>query len=71
MIYAPPNLPDKIVAKWTETLDAMKKDKAWNKMTKGLGSIPSIMPPAETKAFVKKQYETIKGIAEKVGLSVK
>ena len=47
-----------------------KKDKAWNKMTKGLGSIPSIMPPADTKAFVKKQYETFKAVAEKVGLSV-
>jgi tripartite-type tricarboxylate transporter receptor subunit TctC len=39
-------------------------------MTMGLGSIPSIMPPSETKAFVKKQYETFKEIAEKVGLSV-
>ncbi|MAE08902.1 MAG: hypothetical protein CL661_09110, partial [Bacteroidetes bacterium] len=28
------NLPDEVVAKKTETLDAMKKDKVWNPMTK-------------------------------------
>lgn len=70
-IWGPKGMPQPVVDKWVATLAALKKDKAWNKMTKGLGSIPSIMPPAETKAFVKKQYETIKGIAEKVGLSVK
>ena len=51
-------------------LGKLKKDKAWNKMTKGLGSVPSIMNPVDTKAFVKNQYETFKAVAEKVGLSV-
>ena len=70
-IWGPKGLPADVTKKWVATLASLKKDKAWNKMTKGLGSIPSIMPPAETKAFVKKQYETIKEIAEKVGLAVK
>jgi tripartite-type tricarboxylate transporter receptor subunit TctC len=70
-IWGPKGLPDDVVAKWTEVLGKLKGDKAWNKLTKGLGSIPSIMPPAETKAFVKKQYETFKAVAEKVGLSIK
>jgi len=70
-IWGPKDLPKEVVDKWVATLASLKKDKAWIKMTKGLGSIPSIMPPAETKAFVKKQYETFKKIAEKVGLSVK
>jgi len=70
-IWGPKGLPDDVVAKWTDVLGKLKEDKAWNKLTKGLGSIPSIMPPAETKAFVKKQYETFKGVAEKVGLSIK
>jgi len=69
-IWGPKGLPKEVTDKWTSTLAALKKDKAWNKMTKGLGSIPSIMPPADTKAFVKKQYETFKAVAEKVGLSV-
>jgi tripartite-type tricarboxylate transporter receptor subunit TctC len=69
-VWGPKGLPKEVVNKWTATLASMNKDKAWNKMTMGLGSIPSIMPPSETKAFVKKQYETFKEIAEKVGLSV-
>ncbi len=70
-IWGPKGLPQLVVDKWVSTLASLKKDKAWNKMTKGLGSIPSIMSPADTKAFVKVQYETIKQIAERVGLAVK
>jgi tripartite-type tricarboxylate transporter receptor subunit TctC len=70
-IWGPKGLPKDVVDKWVDVLSKLKKDKAWNKMTKGLGSIPSIMSPTDTKAFVKTQYETIKKIAERVGLSVK
>lgn len=70
-VWGPKGLPKEVVDKWVATLASLSKDKAWIKMTKSLGSIPSIMPPAETKAFVKSQYETFKTIAEKVGLAVK
>ncbi|MEK9673874.1 MAG: tripartite tricarboxylate transporter substrate binding protein [Rhodospirillaceae bacterium] len=70
-VWGPKGLPKEVVDKWVATLASMNKDKAWKKMTTGLGSIPAIMPPAETKAFVQKQYETFKAIAEKVGLKVK
>jgi len=69
-VWGPKDLPKEVVDKWVSTLTALKTDKAWIKMTQGLGSIPSIMSPDETKAFVKTQYETFKGVAEKVGLSV-
>jgi len=69
-VWGPKDLPKEVVDKWVSTLAALKTDKAWIKMTQGLGSIPSIMPPDETKAFVKTQYETFKAVAEKVGLSV-
>ena len=70
-IWGPKGLPKEVVDKWVDVLGKLKKDKAWNKMTKGLGSIPSIMNPADTKAFVKTQFETFKKVAERVGLTVK
>ena len=69
-IWGPKGLPKEVTDKWVGVLGKLKKDKAWNKMTKGLGSVPSIMNPVDTKAFVKNQYETFKAVAEKVGLSV-
>lgn len=70
-VWGPPNLPQNVQDKWTGVLQGLAKDKAWNKMTKGLGSIPTIMDPADTKAFVKTQYETFKEVTERLGLTIK
>jgi tripartite-type tricarboxylate transporter receptor subunit TctC len=53
-IYGPKNLPKDAVAKWTSTLNSISKDKEWLDATQKLGSVPEIMSPNETKAFVKK-----------------
>ena len=70
-LWGPKNLPDDVVGKWLDVLQLLAKDKAWNKMTKGLGSLPMIMNPADTKAFVKTQYETFKEVTERLGLTIK
>ena len=43
-IYGP-GLPDNVVAKWVDTLEKLKKDAGWNKMTKSLGNIVDIRSP--------------------------
>jgi tripartite-type tricarboxylate transporter receptor subunit TctC len=70
-LWGPKNLPDEVVKKWTGILQKLKNDKGWNKMTKGLGSVPMIMNPADTKAFVKVQYETFKDVTERLGMTIK
>lgn len=70
-LWGPPGLPHEVTNKWVSVLGKIKKDKAWNKLTKGLGSVPSIRNPADTKAFVKIQYETFKDLAEKLGMVIK
>jgi tripartite-type tricarboxylate transporter receptor subunit TctC len=70
-LWGPKNLPADVVGKWTGLLQKLKTDKAWNKMTKGLGSLPMIMNPVDTKAFVKIQYETFKEVTERLGLTIK
>ncbi|MGI9424580.1 MAG: tripartite tricarboxylate transporter substrate binding protein, partial [Hyphomicrobiaceae bacterium] len=65
-IFGPPGLPKPIVDKWVSVLASLKEDKAFNKLIKNLGSIPDIRGPAETKAFVKNQYETFKKVVAKI-----
>ena len=69
-IYGPPGLPDDVVAKWTETLEAMKEDKAWNRMTTGLGNIVDIRSPEDTKAYVGEQYKVYDETLLKLGLRI-
>ncbi len=70
-LWGPPNLPRDVQEKWVGILQKLKDDKAWNKLTKGLGSIPTVLPPPETKAFVKTQYETFKEVVERLDLAIK
>ncbi|MFT5504773.1 MAG: tripartite-type tricarboxylate transporter receptor subunit TctC [Gammaproteobacteria bacterium] len=69
-IWGPPGLSDEVVNTWVGVLDKLKTDKAWNKLTKGLGSIPSIRNPVDTKAFVKAQYEAFKELTERLGMTI-
>lgn len=70
-IYGPPGLPKEVVGKWSSTLTSLVKDKAWNRMTKGLGNIVSIKSPEDTKAFVEKQYKVFDETMVKLGLTIK
>ena len=49
-LYGPKGLPQEVVDKWVDTLQMLKKDKSWNRMTTKLGSIPAISSPAEMES---------------------
>ena len=70
-LWGPKDLSEDVVTKWTGVLQGLEEDKAWNKMTKGLGSVPTIMNPSDTQAFVKAQYETFREVTERLGLTIK
>jgi tripartite-type tricarboxylate transporter receptor subunit TctC len=69
-LWGPPNLPKEVVDKWVTALQGVKKDKAWNKFTKSLGSIPQILPPEETEKFAKRQYEIYHELGKQLGLLI-
>ena len=69
-LWGPPGLPDEVVSKWVDVLAKIAEDKAWLKLTKGLGSIPYVQPPAETKAFVENQYLAFKTLTERLGMTI-
>lgn len=69
-LWGPPGLPKEVVQKWTDTLQSVKGDKAWLKMERSLGSVPQVMSPEKTKAFVDKQYHTYYKLGKELGLRV-
>jgi len=69
-IYGPPDLPEDVVAKWSESLTALQDNAAWLKLTTGLGNIVSIMSPEETKTFVEDQYKVFDAAIEKLGMRI-
>ena len=70
-LYGPKNLDDEVVNKWSDVLLSIKKDAGWLKMTRDLGSVPMIMAPADTKAFVKTQYDVFSEVTERLDLIIK
>ena len=70
-LYGPKNLPADVVDKWGVVLTSLSENEDWLKMTQDLGSVPMIMNPDDTKAFVKTQYEVFKDVTERLGLTIK
>lgn len=70
-LYGPKGLPSDVVSKWVDTLQKIKTDKSWNKMTKKLGSIPAITSPAEMEKFAESQFMAMRKVAEETGMMIK
>ena len=70
-IWGPPGLPDEVTDKWVGVMGKLKEDKAWLKLTRGLGSVPYIQSPEDTRMFVQKQYEAFRELTERLGMTIK
>jgi len=69
-VWGPPGMDQEAADKWVEALGKLKEDKAWIKLTEGLGSIPYVQGPDDTRAFVEKQYSAFKSLTEKLGMTI-
>lgn len=69
-VWGPPGMDPAATDKWVEVLGKLKDDRAWNKLTRGLGSIPSIRGPEDTRMFVQNQYEAFRTLTEKLGMTI-
>ena len=69
-VWGPPGMDQEAVDKWVEVLGKLKEDRAWLKLTEGLGSIPYVQSPEDTKAFVEKQYNAFRTLTEKLGMTI-
>ena len=69
-VWGPPDMNQEAADKWVEVLGKLKEDKAWIKLTQGLGSIPYVRSPEDTRAFVEKQYNAFRALTEKLGMTI-
>lgn len=69
-IYGPPNMDAKVAGKLRDALQKVKGDKAWNKFTKALGSVPYILDGPGTKKFVDDQYNAFNSLVTELGMKI-
>lgn len=70
-VWGPANMPQEAADKWIEVLQQLSTDESWIASTKLLGSIPQVLSPEDTKAFVEAQYNTFRAVADKLGMVVR
>jgi len=58
-----------VVDAWTGALAALARDRAWLDATRRVGSIPRLLGPAETRAFVAEQVALYRDLARRLGLA--
>ena len=67
-LFGPPGLPEEVVDAWTRALARLGEDRGWLEATRRLGSIPRLLGPAETRAFVAAQVELYRDLARRLGM---
>ncbi|MCE2522742.1 MAG: tripartite tricarboxylate transporter substrate binding protein [Rhodobacteraceae bacterium] len=70
-IWGPGGMDQEAVDKWVSVLASLKEDESWNAATTELGSIPAVMSPEDTRAFVEQQFNTFRVIADKLSMVVR
>ena len=70
-LYGPPGLPREVVARWSEVLAQVAKDPKWIAGEEKIGSVPRILPPAETRAFVADQFRVYQELGRQLGVELK
>lgn len=69
-LYGPPGMNRDAVARWTEVLAAVAKDPQWLAGEERIGSIPRILPPAQTERFVREQFATYEALGRTLGVKI-
>ena len=69
-IYGPPGMDQDVIGDLRSALQQVKTDKAWNKFTKALGSVPYILDGPATKKFVDEQYHAFKELVTELDMRI-
>lgn len=70
-VWGPKDMDAEAVATWTKALGMIAQDESWIASTSKLGSIPMVLSPEDTRAFVEQQYNTFNTVADKLGMVVR
>jgi tripartite-type tricarboxylate transporter receptor subunit TctC len=69
-LYGPPKMDPVALAKWTEVLRRVANDPVWIAGEEKIGSIPRILPPRETEAFVADQFKVYEQLGKQLNLEL-
>lgn len=69
-VWGPKDLPEDVVAAWVDVLGKISADDSWLEATGKLGSVPAVLSPADTQAFVEGQVQTFSSVAESLGMVI-
>lgn len=67
-LFGPPGLPGPVVAAWGGVMAALRDDRAWLAATRRVGSIPRLLGPEETRAYVGAQVALYRDLARRLGV---
>lgn len=67
-LYGPPNLQENIIDTWASALEELSHDDGWKAKVLSMGSIPSILPPEQTRQFAKDQYDFYRTLSPHMGI---
>ena len=69
-LAGPAGLPQEVSGRWAGALAKLAKDPEWTSATSALGSQPAVRAPAETREFVRVQYDLYENLSKQFGLRV-
>ncbi len=69
-IAGPKGLPDEVATTWGTWLGEATKDKEFLEKMNARGSVIRLMDPAESKAFIHKQYTTFRKLVDELGMRI-
>ena len=69
-LYGPPGMSRELVARWTEVLSQASREPQWIAGEEKIGSIPRVLPPAETERFVAAQFRVYEQLGKQLGLEL-
>lgn len=70
-VWGPGDLDPEAREKWVAALASLSSDPDWIAAEKQLGSIPMILTPEDTRAFVQQQFTAFRKVADKLGMVVR
>ncbi|GAP37484.1 tripartite tricarboxylate transporter substrate binding protein [Piscinibacter sakaiensis] len=70
-LYGPPGMPRALVDRWTALLAGAAADPQWQAATEKAGSIPRVLGPAETEAFIAAQFAVYERLGRQLQIEIK
>ncbi|MBV1800247.1 tripartite tricarboxylate transporter substrate binding protein [Siccirubricoccus sp. G192] len=67
-LFGPPALAEPVADAWVRALAALAEDRAWITATRRVGGIPRVLPPAQTREFLRGQVALYRDLARRLGL---